>query len=294
VFVRERGRFARKTLISAATEREPGTGAQGNGPSLVLAMTPDASKVLFLSAASNLVSGDTNGQPDIFLRDRRTRTTTRVSVPQGHGQANGPSRLGSISADGRYVAFDSRASNLVPGDDNGRSDVFIRDLVRRTTTRISVGCAGTAILSGCYGGSMSADGRYIAYEATPPDGITQAYAYDRLSGLTRMVSEGEHGEPGNGLTFRPAVSPSGRYVSFESFSSNLVHGGDALRTYHVYVRDLQTATTTRASVNAAGEPGDDMSTHAAISDCAVAFESRAGNLVPAAVQGDTQVYLRTP
>jgi Tol biopolymer transport system component len=293
VFLRDRGRFSQTTLISLASDRGPVAGARANGPSFVMAITPDANKVVFLSAATNLVPGDTNGQPDVFVRDRRNRTTMRVSVAQGGGQANGASRTASITADGRYVAFDSVAANLVPGDDNGRSDVFVRDLATFTTTRVSVGCAGTTIPAGCYGSSISADGRYVVYEATPPSGYTQAYAYDRKAGRTILLSVGVDGQPGNGFTFRPAISPTGRYVSFESSATNLVRGVNA-RMFHAYVRDLCAGLTTLVSVGTTGVPGDAESTYTAPSERGVAFQSRAGNLVPGAVLGDIQIYLRTP
>jgi len=292
VFVRDR-RFQTTTPVSAASERGPVAGARANGPSFVMAMTPDARYVVFVSAATNLVPGDTNGQPDVFVRDLRGRTTTRVSVAHDGWQANGPSRAAAISADGRYVVFDSVASNLTPGDDNGRSDVFLRDLRTSTTTRVSVGCAGTTIPAGCYGSSISADGRYLTYEATPPSGFTQAYLYDRTTEATTLVSAGPGGQPGNGFTFRPAVSPSGRYLSFESSATNLVDPVTARRTFHVYVRDLRTATTMLASVSTAGVPGDAESGYAAPSEGGVAFQSRAGNLVPDAVPGDLQVYFRS-
>jgi Tol biopolymer transport system component len=289
VFVRERGRFAHTTLISAASDRGPAAGARGNGPSLPLAITPDARFVVFLSAATNLVPGDTNGKPDIFLRDRQARITTRISVGTDGAQGDDASRGASISADGRFVAFDSKASNLVPGDDNGRSDVFIRDVRNRTTERVSVNCAGPTSLSACVGTSISADGRLLVYESAGTLSHSQAWLYDRTTKKTTLLSAGVDGRPGNGFTFRPTISASGRLVSFESSSTNLVPGGGGIQ-FLVYVRDLRTGRTTLASVSSSGAPANEQSGFAVASERGVAFESRATNLVPGGGNGKIQVF----
>jgi hypothetical protein len=238
------------------------------------------------------VPGDGNGQPDVFVRDVGARVTRLVSVGLGGRPADGASRTASISADGRFVAFESRASNLVPGDDNGRADVFVRDLNSGTTERVSENCGGTGPLAGCFGASMSWDARYVVYENAAPTPHTQAYLFDRAARRTSLVSVGLHGEPGNGFTFRPSISADGRFVAFESLASNLV-AEPARPEYHVYVRDLTAATTTRASVNNAGEPADAQSGFAAASNQGVAFQSRAGNLAPGGRPGHYQVFFRS-
>lgn len=113
-----------------------------HGQSFAPAISPDGRYVAFASSASNLVSGDTNGASDVFVRDRGTGTTTRVSVGAGGAQASGASDSPSVSADGRYVAFRSPASNLVSGDTNAAADVFVRDRGAAATTRMSVDSAG--------------------------------------------------------------------------------------------------------------------------------------------------------
>src|SRR5690606_196143 len=110
------------------------------------------------SAASNLVRGDTNGREDVFVRDLLLGTTVRASVSSSGEQADGASREPSISADGRFVAFSSVATNLVGGDTNGREDVFVRDLVLGTTTRVSVSSDGVEADRSSYFPSISADG----------------------------------------------------------------------------------------------------------------------------------------
>jgi len=130
---------------------------QGNDSSWGAALSADGRFVAF-SAASNLVPGD-----DVFVRDRRTGTIERVSVSTGGGQSNGNSYFPALSADGRFVAFDSEASNLVPGDTNGISDVFLRDRLMGTTERVSVGPNGVQGNEESDEPALSADGRFVAF-----------------------------------------------------------------------------------------------------------------------------------
>jgi Tol biopolymer transport system component len=101
-------------------------GDQGTRLSERPSISADGRYVAFWSAAPNLVAGDTNGQPDVFVRDRRLQTTTRISIPSTGNEGNGGSLYPAISADGQFVAFGSSASNLVPGDTNNEPDVFVR------------------------------------------------------------------------------------------------------------------------------------------------------------------------
>ena len=117
-------------------------GNQANDWSVDPSISADGRFVAFESYSSNLVPGETNNLADIFVRDLSTNTTTRVSVDSAGNQANGLSSQPSISADGRFVAFYSDASNLVPGDTNNLGDIFVRDLLTNTTTRVSVDSAG--------------------------------------------------------------------------------------------------------------------------------------------------------
>jgi Tol biopolymer transport system component len=118
------------------------SGQQANGESRAPAISPGGRFVAFASAASNLVAGDTNGTYDVFVRDRRAQVTRRVSVGPGGQQANSFSFEPAISADGRFVVFESFASNLVAGDTNNAYDVFVRDLVAQVTRRVSAGSGG--------------------------------------------------------------------------------------------------------------------------------------------------------
>ena len=176
-------------LAGQVTERVSvhSLGAEGNDHSIYPSVSADGRYVAFHSLATNLVPGDTNGVQDVFVRDRQSGTTERVSVDSLGAQGNSLSEFPSISADGRYVAFHSWASNLVPGDTNGWGDVFVRDCQSGTTERVSVD-------------SLGAEGNYT-------------------SGFSR-----------------PSISPDGCCVAFESAASNLVTG-DTNGEEDVFVRD---------------------------------------------------------
>jgi Tol biopolymer transport system component len=157
-------------------------GAEGNGNSFDPSISADGRFVAFDSFASSLVGGDTNGESDIFVRDRRKGKTRRVSVSSAGAEANGRSFINDIgspiSADGRFVAFQSDASNLVGGDTNGSSDVFVRDRRRDKTRRVSVSSAGAEANDNSVGPSISADGRFVAFASWATNlvaGDTQGY-----------------------------------------------------------------------------------------------------------------------
>lgn len=136
-----------------------GSGQQAAGESGSPSVSADGAKVAFQSAAANLVTGDTNGAVDIFVRADADPSTIRVSVGTGGAQADGPSSRPAISADGRFVAFVSEATNLVSGDTNGKADVFVRDTQAGTTTRVSVGTGGAQADGPSSRPAISSDGR---------------------------------------------------------------------------------------------------------------------------------------
>src|SRR4028119_2197113 len=138
-------------------------GNLGNDRSSFPSISTDGRFVAFASDASNIVPGDTNNRSDIFVRDRLTNTTTRVSVDSAGNQGTDNSYVPSISADGRFVAFFSYASNIVPGDTNNRSDIFVRDTLTNTTTRVSLDSAGNQGNRDSSFPSISADGRFVAF-----------------------------------------------------------------------------------------------------------------------------------
>jgi Tol biopolymer transport system component len=140
-------------------------GARANGDIFIGGISANGRIVALTSIASNLVPDDTNGEQDVFVRDLRTRRTTRVSVGQDGAQADGGSGFASLSGDGRYVAFDSNATNLVPGDTNGTQDVFVHDRRTGRMKRVSVTAGGDQADRGGQDPELSADGRFVAFHS---------------------------------------------------------------------------------------------------------------------------------
>jgi len=248
VFVRDR-QTRLTTLVSVATN-----GTQGNGMSYYPIISADDRYVLFISYASNLVPGDTNGVADVFVRDLQNRTTTRVSVSTGGGQGNGDSGPGGISADGRYVGFGSWSSNLVRGDTNNTFDAFVRDMKTGTTSRVSLSSSGVQANGASAVVGVSSDGRYITMESdatnlVPGDtnGVSDVFVKDRLTGATTRVDVSSKGHQANAASFRPVVSSDGRYIAFTSDATNLVPGGT--QTRDIYIRDRLLGTTRRVVHN---------------------------------------------
>jgi Tol biopolymer transport system component len=273
-------------------------GVQGNGDSFDASVSAGGRYVAFSSAADNLVPGDTNTFQDVFVRDRVSGTTTRVSVSSGGAQANGASSDAVISADGNVVAFVSEASNLVPGDTNGGADIFVRDLAAGTTERVSVSSRGAqqdcrSVFDGCSEQvAISADGRFVAFSSpvsnlVPGDtnNAMDIFVRDRLLGRTGRVSvpNGRGGQANLG-SFDPSISADGRFVAFDSPASNLV-AGDTNKVGDVFVRDRSKARTGRVSISNSRAQGNLESGGPAISGDGrfVAFSSHATDLV----RGDT-------
>jgi Tol biopolymer transport system component len=236
--------------------------AQANDSSFIGDISADGRYVVFGSFASNLVAGDTNGQPDVFIRDRQLGTTTRVSLRNGGGQANGGSGQASIDADGGVVAFSSDASNLVAGDTNGIEDVFVRNLVAGTTQRVNVSSlAQQANGQGFLGAiSLSDDGTMVAFESeatnlVPGDtnGNLDAFVHDMQSGETTRVSVASGGRQIAGGR-APVLSGDGHVVAFSSFATDVTGGVPPQGTGGnlLYVHDLDTGGTMHASVDNSG------------------------------------------
>jgi Ca2+-binding RTX toxin-like protein len=264
-------------------------GNLGNAYSYSASISADGRFVAFDSSASNLVPGDTNNRDDIFVRDTLTNTTTRVSVDSAGNQGNSSSDSPSISADGRFVVFESFASNLVPGDTNSRQHIFVRDTLTNTTTGVSVDSAGNLGNSGSEGASISADGRFVVFESyasniVPGDtnSNTDIFVRDTLTNTTTRAVE-IASNPAFGSIFSDpfSISADGRFVTFESLASNIVPG-DTNSSYDIFLRDTLTNTTTRVSVDSAGNQGDRGSNLASMSADGrfVAFDSNSFNIVP--------------
>jgi Tol biopolymer transport system component len=222
-------------------------GTQGNGDSFDPAVSSDGRFVAFSSEASNLLSGDTNGKADIFVWDRTTSQVGRVSLTSGGAQGNGRSATPAISQDGRFVAFDSDSTNLVSGDANGATDVFLRDRSTNQTTRMSLSSTGGSANAPSFAPTISGDARIVAFtsEATnltasaagPLRGI---YLRDRSANLTTRADVTTVGAAADGPSDTPKLSTNGRAIAFQSSASNLPPGG-LCHTTDIFVRDLVAA-----------------------------------------------------
>lgn len=258
-------------------------GLEVNGSSLFPATSSAGRYVAFQSNASTLVANDTNGADDIFVRDLKKGTTTRVSLSSSGGEASGNSRHPAISADGRYVVFNSRAENLVAEDNNGFWDIFVRDTVAGTTTRVSVDSAGKQSNNHSRHAAISDDGMYIAFQSTASslvagdtNGVRDVFVHNRITGVTSRVSVANSGGQSNGVSgegwgadlswaSRPAISADGRYIAFQSDATNLV-SGDTNAAGDVFVRDVVGGTTIRASLGLDGKQNVGGSSQPTISD----------------------------
>jgi len=298
VFVRDR-QAGTTSRISVGSDGTEGDGHSGYG-----AISADGRYVTFYSAAGNLVAGDTNDVRDIFVHDRQTGTTTRVSVASDGTQADGESVRSAISSDGRYVAFCSGASNLVASDTNGYYDAFVHDRNTGETFRVSVASDGTEGNLGmgsstCSDLSISADGRIVVFPSysdnlveNDTNGKGDIFAHDLQTGETTIISVAADGTQGDFNPSNPEISADGRYVTFESRSSTLVEG-DTNNNVDVFVHDRQTGVVTRASVASDGTQGNDTSWYPAISADGqhVAFGSRASTLVAGDTNGVYDVFV---
>ncbi len=295
IFVHDR-QTGHTTRVSLSSD-----GLQANGTNRRPSISADGRYVAFDSEASNVVTGDTNGKYDVFVHDRQTGQTTLVSADYGGGPSNDHSSSPSISADGRYVAFNSIATDLVTGDTNGKSDVFVHDRDTGQTTRVSVDSDGSqATGDDSTSASISSDGRYVAFKSgatnlvdDDSNGDWDVFVHDRDTGQTTRVSVKSDGTQASGGPSRnPSISPDGRYVAFDSIATNLVNG-DSNGKMDVFVHDRQTGQTTRVSVDSAGmQATDDSQTPSISSDgrC-VAFSSRATDLVPDDTNGMMDIFV---
>jgi len=264
----------------------PDGGQADNGTNSVR-VSADGNFAAFMSYASNLVPGDTNGWTDIFVRNLATGETELVSIASDGTQANYPSSRQSISAEGRFVAFASAASNLVPDDTNGVTDVFVRDRLLGTTERVSVATDGTQANASSFEPAISANGLFVTFESyatnlVPDDtnGRAEVFVHDRVTGITQRASVASDGVQANHLSRYQSISAEGRYVAFASYASNLVMN-DTNGTWDIFVRDLLEGTTERVSIASDGTQSDNWSYPAHISADGrfVAFVSWATNLV---------------
>lgn len=295
VFIRDRGTGQTERVSVGAGGAQARRTSSGSGQP---AISGDGRYVAFTSAAPNLVVGDTNRAPDVFVRDRVAGVTVRVSLATGGEQARRDSGLPAISADGRVVAFVSAAPNIVAGDTNRTLDVFVRDLTTGRSERVSVSSSGAQARGtwrsrDSYRPALSADGAIVAF-ASPASGLVASdrnraddvFVRDRPAGATNLVSVDSVGAQRRlGGSRGPSLSADGRLVAFDSVAG--FDTSDTNGASDVYVRDRQGATTSWAS------PGTDDrgSNAAALSGDGryVLFDSRS-QLLASDTDGFSDIY----
>src|SRR4051794_35645042 len=290
--------------VSVSSNGVTAGGKQGNDASgaeaFGLALSADGRFVGFVSFASNLVPGDTNGDGDVSVRDRLKGTTERVSVSSSGEQVVYGGDDPSLSADGRFVAFVSRASNLVPHDTNDATDVFVRDRETGRTERVSVGPNGHQgnIDSGVNGVAISADGRFVTFPSYATNlveggasGVGDIFVRDRSRRVTELVSVGPNGRGGDNESFYATISADGRFVAFLSSATNLVKGGTS-SALGIYVRDRARRRTVRVAGLSDSVVGPCQRPEISADGRSVAFATMDSNLVPHDTNGVFDVFVR--
>jgi Tol biopolymer transport system component len=275
-------------------------GVEGNAGSFNPSISSDGHYVAFESVATNLVAGDANAVSDIFVRDTVANVTTRVSVTTGGVEGNGYSINPAISSDGHYVAFESVATNLVAGDTNAMSDIFVRDTTLNVTTRVSVDSLGVQGDTDSFNPSISGNGLFVAFYSDATNLVAgdtntagDVFLRDIAGAATTRVSVDSSGAQVSSVSYVPSVSFDGRYVAFSSISANLV-AGDTNNACDVFLRDTTLGVTARVSLNSNGVQGNACSQISSISADGryVAFESDATNLAASDTNGQTDIFVR--
>jgi hypothetical protein len=283
-----------------ASDRSDGTRAFGH--SYDASISASGRFVAFTSDAPNVaMKGDENGVPDVFVHARKTRKTNRVSLSRSLGDPDHESGDPDISADGRYVAFTSFATNLIRNDANRETpDIFVYDRERRRTELVSMTSEGEQSSGYNDNPAISEGGRLVSFTAyssldeSDVNGVADVYAHDRRTGSTQLVSRGDAG-PGDATSDYSSISDDGRYVAFLSPASNLVVG-DTNGEADVFLRDLVEQTTTRVSVGHEEQQANDAAWGPAISGDGrfVCWSSEADNLVPNDTNEASDVFVRGP
>lgn len=255
--------------------------------------------VVYETRSTNLAPGQTNSVNRIFRRDNQTGQELHISVPTAGGQPNGDSFSPTISADGNLVAFASVASNLVSGDTNNATDIFVRNISAGTTTRISVTESGGQTNGFSFIPAMSANGQFVVYSsgasnivAGDTNGVNDIFRV-RLSDLnTIRISVSSSHAQADGQSGQPTISSDGNLVAFDSEATNLV-ASDTNFSTDVFIRNISTGTTTRQSTNSSGAQVGNGGYDPVITPNGdfVVFTSNANNLVtPSTATNRNHIY----
>lgn len=206
-------------------------GMEGRGDSYEASLSADGRLVVFYSHADNLVPNDQNGRRDVFVKDRLTGAVDRVSVSSAGSGGNDESQQASLSGDGRYVVFRSKASNLVADDDNDHWDIFVRDRNSGSTERVNVADDGSEANHDSFSPAISDDGRYVVFRSNASNLVADddnrrfdIFVHDRDSARTVKVSAAADGSAADNHSYQPDISADGNWIVFESDATNLVAG----------------------------------------------------------------------
>lgn len=271
-------------VVGATLVSQTAAGVQGDAGSNDPAITPDGRFVAFGTNATNLVPGDTNGVYDLFVRDLETGALDLVSAGLDGAPANAAAYQARISDDGRFVTFYSDASNLVAGDTNGATDVFVRDRQEGSTTRLPAGAQSSLFPD------ISGNGRYVVYttlnQLVPEDTdqyTYEIYLWDRTTGEVELLT------PGTIESSEAAISVDGRFVALTAELTG-VYGV----RHNIYLLDRTTGDLTLAAKTADGTPAAEGSASPSVSDDGryVSFGSKSGDLVPGDTNGTSDIFLR--
>jgi len=263
--------------------------SQADAGSIYSSLSSNGEIVVFDSSANNLDGLSSGGFFQIFAKNRRDDSVHRVSVAIDGGIANGASTQPDVSDDGVFVAFVSEASNLVNNDDNNVADIFVRDVLRQVTTRVSVASDGSAANAASTAPSISADGRFVVFQslaalsADDTNNFQDIYIHDMNNGETQLLSRFA-AEPGNGDSTQAKISANGEMVVFASNASNLVANGDNNGASDIFRVNRVTGAIDLVSVNYAGVAANGASDSPSVNvdGSVVSFRSIAGDLLTAA------------
>ena len=293
-----------KTLSSGAIQRvnTDATGAQANGESDPDGVwSPDGTKILFDSSASNLVAGDTNFQDDAFVKTLSSGAIQRISTDATGAQGNASSYIGPWSPDGAKVLFYSSASNLVAGDTNGVGDLFVKTLSSGAVQRFNTDATGAQANAVSMGGSWSPDGTKIFFHsfagnlvAGDTNGAIDVFVKTLSSGAVEWVSANATGAQESADSWGISWSPDGAKILFDSSAGNLV-AGDTNGVGDLFVKALSSGAVQRVSTDATGAQANAVSLGGSWSPdgTRILFYSSADNLVAGDTNGRTDVFVKT-
>jgi WD40 repeat protein len=272
-------------------------------------ISADGRYVAFSSDAKDLTPLKPKARRNEFVRDMKTGKTKQLNVNSSGKVGNGDCHHPAISGSGRYVAFESNATNLVKGAKGW--NIFVRDLKKHKTTLASRSSAGKNANGASHNPAVSGDGRYVSFDSKAsnlvrgdPNKTWDVFRRDLVRKKTVRISVGSSGSQGNGSSRYSAVSNHGGFILFESLATNLVKG-DTNNQPDIFFRNEHSGKTVRGNVSSSGRQADRGSfggtTFGTVGPPSISadgrfagFDSEATNLIPGDTNGFEDVFLRGP